>query len=580
MNAENYWSRIAARRLRRRSALGLAGAGASAAFLAACGGSSTSKSNAPANNAAPQAPASGAATATPNTRQGSISTATPATGAQPQRGGTFNGAAMQQFGNLHPQEAGGSTGFTLLYVYDHLVNSDYQHGTLDLSAAASVEQPSPLQFVFKIRPESKFQSIAPVNGRAVTSGDVVASWQSFVADAKGLGAKTAVQPLLNGLQTPDDATLIVNQQTPNVWTLGPHGLAAPIPTAILPKELLGSDTAQKQAIGSGGFVLDQFDPASTISFKRRPDGWHADRPYLDGAAYKVITDTTAQAAALKAKQIDSLAARDKLQADEFKSYGKDMQIDTQLSYPRMMFMRADAPPFNDDRMRQAIYVGLNIQELIDKVELGQGEWSGPVPPYLTEWSLPKDELQKVFPFDLKTAKQLLAAAGWDSSQEIEQKYPQREKTQTLNEIVQQQLAAIGIKTKLVPQDPITVWQAQTINSKGFVLAATDAWWLGQDPDIWLRYFGLPEGAGTGQAGGWASTPEIQALIKQQATIADHNQQKPVILDAERKLLAAYCSTINLYSPYIFTGRWSYFHPVNDRGYAGVYGHYEWMEKKT
>jgi ABC-type transport system substrate-binding protein len=204
----------------------------------------------------------------------------------------------------------------------------------------------------------------------------------------------------------------------------------------------------------------------------------------------VITDATARVAALRSKQIDTLVARDRLRADEFQGYGKDMVIDKQLTFARMLWLRADAPPFNDDRMRQAIYSGLDIQGLIDRVELGQGEWSGVVPPYLAEWSLPLSELKQVYPFNLQQAKQQLSAAGW------------------------------------------------------------------------------------------ASAPEIEGLIAQEATIIDHNQQKPVILDAQRKMLAAFCPIINLYSPYAFTARWSYFHPVNDRGYAGVFGQYQWMDKKS
>jgi len=74
------------------------------------------------------------------------------------------------------------------------------------------------------------------------------------------------------------------------------------------------------------------------------------------------------------------------------------------------------PPFNDERVRQGVYAALDIKDLIQRVELGEGEWSGPVPPYLDAWALPADELKRAFPGDAKKARDLLTAAGFANYQ--------------------------------------------------------------------------------------------------------------------------------------------------------------------
>jgi len=128
---------------------------------------------------------------------------------------------------------------------------------------------------------------------------------------------------------------------------------------------------------------------------------------------------------------------------------------------------ADQPPFNDPRVRQAIYAALDIKDLITRVDLGEGEWTGPVPAYLPTWGLPEAEVKAAFPNDPKKARDLLTAAGFDFNREWELKYPSREKSQTIAEVLQKHFGAAGIKTKLIPEDPATVWAPQTMANKTF-----------------------------------------------------------------------------------------------------------------
>jgi peptide/nickel transport system substrate-binding protein len=276
--------------------------------------------------------------------------------------------------------------------------------------------------------------------------------------------------------------VVVVLKWPNSWAIGPHGLAGPYPSLITPRELQSGDQLEKVAVGSGAYHLERFDPTAELSFLRRPDGWIGERPYIDRVVNRVIADETARAAAFRARQIDQLTARDKLQADEFKSYGGDVVVDRELAFPRMLFLRADRPPFNDPRVRQAIFLTLDIKELIDRVDLGEGAYSGPVPPYLPAWALPEAELKAQFPVDRAKAQELLKAAGYDTSRELRHKLPNDPKSLVLAEVVQKQLGAIGIKTRLMPEDPNTVY-VQTIANSDFDVTTAGTRVRGQDGNL-------------------------------------------------------------------------------------------------
>jgi len=508
------------------------------------------------------------------------SPATTTTPAGPKAGGTLNLTVGAQLGDLNPHTLSNAGTAADTFVYDRLLNYDHINGKYELTTAQSVENPDPLTYIFKIRPTARFQGVAPVESRPVTSQDVVASWNAFVANPRAIN-KGYFSEFVDHYETPDAATLVVKLKKPNAWSLTTSGLAA-YATVVLPKELIDKGLLDKAAVGSGAYLLDQYDPGSAISFKRRPDGWCiAGRPYIDEVVYKVITDTAARSAALKAKQIDTAAARDKLEADEYQSWGPDMKISRDLYYPAQLFMRADAPEglFNDPRVREAVYNALDIQALIDKVELGEAELSGPVATVFSVYSLPVDELKKQFPHDIQRAKQLLSTAGWDSSREVELKYPSGAagKTGIIAELVQSQLAAVGIKTKLVPQDTNNVWYAQTILKRDFQLTVTSSLLVAPAADSWLRSF-TTQGMGAGSTMRW-SDPEVDAAVQLQMAETDSEKQRNLVLDAQRTIIKKFPPMVNLYSPYVYTGYWSYYHPALNQGQLGTAGHYAWLDKQ-
>ena len=105
----------------------------------------------------------------------------------------------------------------------------------------------------------------------------------------------------------------ITQKQPWAWVFTSSNAGSPITSSIHPKEILhNDDLLQKDAIGSGQWVLAGHDNGANIQFRkfekfRQFAGTKpiAGQPFLDGINNKTITDDVAALAAFKAGDIDT-----------------------------------------------------------------------------------------------------------------------------------------------------------------------------------------------------------------------------------------------------------------------------------
>src|SRR5215467_13340773 len=166
------------------------------------------------------------------------------------------------------------------------------------------------------------------------------------------------------------------------------------------------------AIGTGPFLLECYEPNVKTVFKRNPDYFLKDQPYVDGVEWLVLEDPSTGLAMYRAGQIDCGPAA-------WWSV-RQQDLDTlKQSHPRLMYqdflsnvtssvlyLRTDQPPFNDVRVRRALSMALDRQGIIEAVYL-RGEPTPAIARGATAWSLPIDQLgegAKYYQHDPKEAR--------------------------------------------------------------------------------------------------------------------------------------------------------------------------------
>jgi peptide/nickel transport system substrate-binding protein len=393
----NYWLR---RKVSRRTTLrgaAVAGVGAGALALVGCGDDDNSS-------------------ATP---KGLLPTAAPAvaTTKTPKPGGSFSFGMPNIPPTLDPYTV---TSFQTAYLnglsYSKLLR--FKAGTPDVAPAdntmetdlaqAMPEQPDQLTFTFKIKPNVKFHSGAPTNGRALTSEDVKYALDRYLNFDKSVH-KSGLS-FIDKMETPDASTFKITTKAPYADAL--FYLGGNLGVWVSPREHAESADATTKMVGSGPFIHAETQTGVSMSFKKNPDYFDKPYPYFDDVKVFGVSDVAKQVADFSAKSVDLTWLMLPDQRDQTKANRPDAKSEETQGIGGYIYLRTDKAPFNDPRVRQALSMGIDRAALRKAITKGEG-----VPDQLYFVGYPfarqvKDLPQaKYWDYNPAEAKKLLAAAG-------------------------------------------------------------------------------------------------------------------------------------------------------------------------
>ncbi|HTE86646.1 MAG TPA: ABC transporter substrate-binding protein [Dehalococcoidia bacterium] len=536
MTGTGYWPATARRAFsRRRLIAGGAGLAGSAALLAACG-----RSGGPAGGANPAG--------------------TAAKSGAPKPGGQLHRYYNNSTTSLSPiTDSGERLDLAAYHAYDRLV-SNLPDKDYVLQAAQTVELPDPATVIFKLKPGMTFHNRPPVSGRAVTPEDIAKS-QYYVRDNPKAGNNSFQVNSLQTVETPDAQTVVFRLKGPNAYLFSGTQLADPGAQCVFPKENLDNlETAW--TIGSGPYELVDYQ-LNVRYLYRRFAGYHEASkglPYIDEREVKVITDAAAQESAFRSGQVDLLGDAGGLQpnalADTLKrDMGDRIAIDQYLALSMLSWnANVTKPPWNDVRIREAMYRLINRDQYLSLLEQGKGKVPpGPLPAGLTDYQLDPKQTDKYFHQDAKAAKQLLDAAGFPYDKEIEIITINNPRNNQGGEIYQQQLAPLGVKARVVPLGTAEFLgqRIATGNWETFV-----AYWPGYDsPQVPLRL----EHTVTNHVHKYAGLkdPTIDKMIEKAEVTTDKAERIKLVKDIQIALLERYTPMIYLENYNVYTARYNY-----------------------
>jgi ABC-type transport system substrate-binding protein len=416
----------------RRRALGL-GAGAVAIALAACRGNASVKS----------APGASATTSGTPKAGGMFSTYVN------QNPSTLDGIALY---NLSTWPLSSSVLSRLVRSQSDLNPQTAVSNGVERDLAVSLESPDGLTWVAKLRPDARFQSVAPVNGRAVDAEDVKAS-MSYAIRPENSGSPFLT--MIDAAQIETPAADTVSFKLKSVY--GPFQQTIAGPGFVIPREgVTGGYDLSKAIIGSGPFIMESYQPDVALSYKKNPDWFETNRPYVDSMRAPVIPDAALQNAQFIAGALDELSPAATDEATIKKQRPDSSMLPITETPVWVIYGHMDRPgPYRDLRVRQAISVAL------DRVSLGKGILNDSYtdnPVLGTEygkWALASNQVGSAsdyLKFDLATAKKLVAASGAGDQVRkfayIRDVYGQDKMAEAINPM----LNAAGFQTELLPLD--------------------------------------------------------------------------------------------------------------------------------
>jgi peptide/nickel transport system substrate-binding protein len=169
------------------------------------------------------------------------------------------------------------------------------------------------------------------------------------------------------------------------------------------------DFDAKKPVGTGPFAFKTFIPGDRSILTAYADYW-GEGPYVDQVETIDFADGTAQVNALLGGEVDAIGEVPAGQVPTVEQAGMDTVISDTGRF-NYMFWRVDMKPWSDVRVRQAMRLIMDRQQMIDLALAGYGNlgndmWSKYDPAY------PTDFPQRTQ--DIAQARSLLKQAGYDN----------------------------------------------------------------------------------------------------------------------------------------------------------------------
>lgn len=551
MQSPGYWPYLQRRRISRRALIkgaGIAAAGAAGAALVGCGGEE-------------EAGVPAARTALPE--------------GTPQPGGTMRVGLPSDPGGLDPQLSVTSY-WAGARIHGYLFMVSLKDQSMLMELAESFEQPDETTYVWKLKPGVRFQNIDPTWGREVTAEDVVYSMERRRDEPTSQNDKQLLRDFTASFEATDQYTFRFRTNRPYSPTLDEIGNPS---YAIVPREAVEKwGNLHLNAAGCGGYILKEFVKAERVEMVRNPDFFMSGRPYLEGMEFLVIPDQSSLLEAFKTKRLDyNGATLDKIKVDDLRGIEGIVVIEAPNFWNPTLLLRVDRPPFNDIRVREALDLALDRQDLIDRMFFGDAMLNGPIVWGLDYWALPQEELRDFYKYDPQEAKQLLSAAGYEDGLDVETTIEDVVYMSQMATVVKEHFARVGVRCNLKPQE-LGVYLAQTLYPGDFEMT----WYYNLpyvEPDRPLcQYFSK------GQAGITFSgydNPKMDEWIWKERSEFDREKRRQIILDAQRAMLLEHGPQINTCTPRGYVAFWEWVKGVDANiGAWGWLGLDTWMTKRT
>jgi peptide/nickel transport system substrate-binding protein len=530
MREESYWTRAAGARLSRRALLGAAAAAASAGALAAC-----------------SSRGSGSGAARPS---GSAQ-------AQPKRGGQINVAQSNDPVNFDPSTKLVDAARSLAPSNESLMrfkfgpSVQYQDLVIQPALAEKWENPDSQTYTFHLRKGVKWQNVAPVNGRDFSSTDVQWTYEYM----SRLDPFTKLPPApaasmfagVDRIDAPDASTVTAHFSQP----FAPfQSYAASEWIPILAHEIFDADgNFVKRGAGTGPFVFDQsqWQKGTHMTYPKNPTYWNTGIPYVDALNILIVPDQPTMNAAFQARQIDILdySGLDQRTVDAMKKAMPDINVYQYVdgNDPYYIYFNVSKPPLNDDRVRKAISLGIDRDNLIQTLFNGQGQWAlaGATPSMFTQ-----DEVKQILKYDPAQAKQLLTAAGYPNGLDIEFMYNAAygDTFNTKAQLLQSQLKKVGVNLGLKPL--LNGEDAQRRRSGDYQFNITPrGQGVPQDIDSYLYGMFDPKSADNYEH---INDPQLTPLLEQQRQELDPKKRLDIVKQAVRRINEMAWSLCLFYGP--------------------------------
>jgi peptide/nickel transport system substrate-binding protein len=429
---------------------------------------------------------------------------------------------------FHPHQSVAAASSEIAFnIYEGLVKAAPDGSILPALATAWQVSADGLEYTFTLREGVHFH-----NGREMTPEDVVYCLNRLIDPEITTKSRdyTGVESIeARGLQ------LVITLAQPDAAFLA---LLTEFGAAIYPQE--AEEQLSTQPIGTGPFVLTQWEPNNQLILTKFENYWNPELPKLNQVTLKIIPEPTTMVNNLQTGHVDLIPRLEPDYLHKVEDNPDIKIIDSPMNLVQLLAINNAVPPFDDIRVRQAMNYAINRDEIIQGAAWGHGTPTGSnLSPAMGAWYI---DMTGMYPYDPQKAKDLLAEAGYPdgfkATLHLPASYPLH---RGAGEIIADQLAKVGIDLEIRVIEWGT-WLEQIYTNREFELTVVG--FTGKlDPNSVLNRYLSTSSRNFGNF----NSPEYDQLLAQ--GLLENDQQKRIEIYQElQAILAREASNVYIMDP--------------------------------
>lgn len=333
---------------------------------------------------------------------------------------------------------------TMPMIYSSLlVNTADGQGITGGLASSFTYDDKALTYTLPIRPEAKFS-----NGAPVTADDVVFSINEWLKGTVGGG----YYEMIKDATAVDERTVRIDLKRPDTFL---PALLTWCTSTVYPSNYAGKTPEEffKAPIGAGPYQVDSWESpgaSEKITLSKNAHFYMPEQPYVDKIVITSSTDSAQQTLAYQSGQLDMV---EQIGADDAPNLPADEIIKSKPSQSMNLFLNKRRPVLADERVRQAISLAVNRDD-IAAIQAGFVEPAVGVIPTNVPNSVAGSRPQR---FDINAAKKLMAEANPGPISVALAFEGGSSTVSNVANLVRDQLGQIGVTVDLRPSDSATIY---------------------------------------------------------------------------------------------------------------------------
>jgi peptide/nickel transport system substrate-binding protein len=321
------------------------------------------------------------------------------------------------------------------------------------------------------------------DGTPLTAEDAAFSLARVVSEEGSSSGASTLRGVIDSVEVVDGDRIEVSLSRP--FQFLPHLLSRLGATdgAVIPKayfEQVGADGFAAEPMGSGPYRLAEYNPGASMVFERVENHWRVGTPRYERIEFLAVPEEQTRLALLQRGEAE-LVAVSRQGAVEAENLGftvleKPNNANVHVNYHEQW---VESNPLSDERVREAMNLAINRQEIVDSILYGRATIPGIG--HLGSEHIGWDEsIVPPYPYDPDRARQLLAESGYlDDPKQIDVYSYERAEAPEIPQIMEALTGyweAVGLNVRLIRSEYGAVreqWGNFTLGSAVSVLGTAN-----------------------------------------------------------------------------------------------------------